>query len=168
MEGNEMEHLIEGGRIFQLIEPQDGPNDATVTGDWVDLSGAQRAFIVFSVAEGDNADYTLDVVQNDGTAAGGAAKALSDDVPIWQDDDTSDPALEREDDDTEIDITGSSDDKLVVFQIDPAKALDVANGFYEITARIDTDDAGTDGSNQIISAMCYILPARYKSGRADA
>ena len=163
-----MEHLIESGRIHQLIEPQTGPNDDTVTGDWVDLSGAQQAFVVFSIAEGDNANYTLDVVQNDGTAAGGAAKAISDDVPIWQDADTDDPALEREDDDTEIDITGSTDDKLVVFQIDPAKALDLANGFYEITARIDTDDAGTDGSNHIIGAMCYILPARYKSGRDDA
>ena len=158
-----MQHLVESGKIYQLLEPQDGPNAGDEDGNfYVDMSGAHTCFVVFNIDEGDNQDYTLTIRETDGTTP----QDLDSDVPIWQNDDATDSSndLEREDDGEEIEITGSTDEKVVVFQVDSSK-LDLDDGYHSITARVTS--AG-DASNHTIGAMAYILPARYKEGRDDA
>ena len=152
-----MQHLVESGRIVQVREPSVGPNAGDQDGNWVDLSDAQMVYIVINTSEGDGQDYTLTVRETDGTTP----QDLQVTVPLYHNDDTSDDDLmTRQANAFQIAVTGSTDDKLTVFAVDPARLSD---GYDRVTLRVTS--AG-DASNQDIGAVAIILPARYKDPRS--
>jgi hypothetical protein len=59
-------------------------------------------------------------------------------------------------------VAGSTLNKLVVFAIDPDRLSD---GYDSVTLRVDSTAGAQDARNQIIGAVAYVLPARYKNPR---
>lgn len=149
-----MEHLVESGQIVQVRAPAAGPNDDVQNGAWVDLTQAQWVYLTVNTAEGAATNYTLRVLEFDGTTT----RAMQNNVNIWHDDDGD--GLVRQTDGVTLAVDGSSADKVTVFSIDPAR---VSSGYDRVTLQVDSTPGNQDTSAQIISAVANVIPARYKS-----
>ena len=154
-----MQHLVESG-FNRFIRPNAvGPNDGLQTTAYTNLSGAQMAYIYVFVAEGDVANYTLRVMETDGTTP----QALANGAQIWHNDDVSAADQpERQANGAALVVTGSTDDKYTIFAVDPARLSD---NYHSIALQVDTTPGAVDGRNQAISAHIIVLPARYKGPR---
>lgn len=129
------------------------------TGNYVNLKNAQMAFVVFYIKQGNAATVACDILQAT-AVAGTGAKAISA-VPIWTSLDaaTSPFKYTRQTDAATYTTDAGVKDKVVIFQVDPAK-LDSANSFNAIAARTGASNAGN-----ITSAQVLIVP-RYPQASA--
>ena len=154
-----MQHLVESG-FNRFIRPNAvGPNDGLQTTAYTNLFGAQMAYIYVFVAEGDVANFTLRVMETDGTTP----QALANGAQIWHNDDVSAADQpERQANGATLVVTGSTDDKYTIFAVDPARLSD---NYHSIALQVDTTPGNAVGANQAISAHLVVLPARYKGPR---
>ena len=98
------------------------------TGSYRSLKNALKAYIVARVNQGNAAQVTFTPLQAQ-DVAGTGAKAIAA-VPIWLDADTSvSDALVVQAAAASLQTSAATKDKIVVFEITPEQALDVANGF---------------------------------------
>jgi len=154
-----MLHILESGRVVQVREPLAGPNDATENGNWIDVSNAHAVYIVVNTAESAAANYTLRVLEFDGTTT----RAITANARIFHNTNTAlNELLTRQADGLNLAITGSSLNKLTVFQVDPAR---VSAGYDRVTLQVDSTPGNVDATGQVIGAVGYVLPARYKQSR---
>lgn len=126
----------------------------------ISLKNAKRAFIVAHLTQGNAATVALTPEQCtlvDGTGA----KALTNNIPLWSNlDVAAADTLVRRTDAKNYTTDAGVKNKIVVFQIDPATALDIPGGFDCI--RLTT---GASNAANITSATLYIEP---KHGSATA
>jgi len=121
------------------------------TGSYRSLKNAEKAFIVARVNQGNAAQVTLTPLQAQ-DVSGTNSKAIAA-VPIWLDVDTSlSDALVAQAAAANIQLSATTKDKLVVFEITPDQALDVANGFDCIALQTSASNAGN-----ITEAILLIL-----------
>ena len=121
------------------------------TSSYRTLKGAQKAWIVARVNQGNAAQVTLTPLQAQ-DVSGTGAKAIAA-VPIWLNGDTSlSDALAVQAAAASLQTSATTKDKIVVFEITPDVALDVANGFRTIGISTSASNAAN-----ITEATLYVL-----------
>ena len=137
--------------LIEAIKPQAG---AAITGDYISLKNAHRAFVIVHVNQANAATMAISIEQAT-AVVGTSTKAITNAVPIWANEDcvTSD-TLVRQTDAVNFTTSEAVKDKLIVFQIDP-ETLDMANGFDCITVKTGASDAAN------ITSAVYLLEPRY-------
>lgn len=110
------------------------------TGVYASLRNALKAWIVCEVNQGNAATVALTPLQaTDSSGTGSKAIAA---VPVWLDADTSvSDALVAQVAAANFTTSAALKDKLVVFEIQPETALDVANGFNHIAVQTGASNA---------------------------
>ena len=145
--------LAQNLKITDALAP--ATDAAGRTSLYVSLKNAHKAYLVVHITQGNAATILLSILQ--ATAiAGTGSKVLANAVPIWANLDTvAAEALVRATDAVNYTTDAGVKNKIVVFEIDPAK-LDVAGGF-------DCVAVSTGASNvaNITQAMWIIGPTRY-------
>lgn len=143
--------------IYEIIPPCFG--GGAKNGINVSLKNAHKAYIHCLVGKGADATQTTFTLQqssgNAGSAAGTGEKALSANVPIWISDGVdADPTLTATTDAKAYQhaVTQSVCQKSV-FEVDPIKCMDLANGFECIT--VNATDPGAANS---IHVWLEIIP----------
>lgn len=141
--------IPEGLFPVRCLEP--ATDAAGRTGDWIKITNANRAFVIFFVTQANAATILISVLQAS-AAAGTGSKAISGLAPIWAclDANTTDALVRVTTDAVAYTTSAGTTHKIVVFEIDPAKNLDVANGFSWITV-------STGASNAANLTSCLIL-----------
>ncbi len=121
------------------------------TGSYRSLKNALKAYIVARVNQGNAAQVTFTPLQAQ-DVGGTNSKAIAA-VPIWLDGDTSlTDALVAQAAAANIQLSAATKDKIVVFEIVPEQALDVANGFDCIALQTSASNAGN-----VTEATLFIL-----------
>jgi len=137
--------------LIEAITPQAG--DA-ITGDYISLKNAHRAFVLVHVAQGNAATMAISIQQAT-DVAGTGTKVITVVVPIWANEDcAASDTLVRQTDAVNFTTSAAVKHKLIVFQIDP-ETLDMANGFDCITVITGTSNAAN------ITSAVYLLEPRY-------
>ena len=137
--------------LIEAITPQAG--DA-ITGDYISLKNAHRAFVLVHVAQGNAATMAISIQQAT-DVAGTGTKVITVAVPIWANEDcAASDALVRQTDAVNFTTSAAVKHKLIVFQIDP-ETLDMANGFDCITVITGASNAAN------ITSAVYLLEPRY-------
>jgi len=121
------------------------------TGSYRSLRNALKAYIVVEVNQGNAATVAITPLQaKDSSGTGSKAIAAS---PIWLVADTSvSDALVSQVAAANLTTSAALKDKLVIFEIQPESALDVANGFNHIAVQ-----TGASNAANITAAQLYIL-----------
>lgn len=115
------------------------------------LKNALKAWIVCRVNQGNAAQVTLTPLQAQ-DVSGTGAKAINA-VPIWLNGDTSvSDALAVQAAAASLQTSASTKDKIVIFEITPDVALDVANGFRTIGVQTSASNAAN-----ITEATLFVL-----------
>jgi len=121
------------------------------TGSYRSLRNAVKAYIVAEVNQGNAATVLLSVLQAK-DSSGTGSKAINA-APNWLVADTSvTDALVAQAAAATATTSATTKDKLVVFEIEPDAALDVANGFNHITI-----STGASNAANVTAAQLYIL-----------
>ena len=137
--------------LIEAITPQAG--DA-ITGDYISLKNAHRAFVLVHVAQGNAATMAISIQQAT-DVAGTGTKVITVVVPIWANEDcAASDTLVRQTDAVNFTTSAAVKHKLIVFQIDP-ETLDMANGFDCITVITGASNAAN------ITSAVYLLEPRY-------
>ena len=140
-------------KIVEAITPQAG---AALTGDYVSLKNAHRAFVLVHINQAAANTVAITIEQASAVALTGS-KAITVAVPIWANlDCAASDALVRRTDAVAYTTDAGTKHKLVVFEIDPA-TLDTANGFDCITVKTGASNAAN------ITSAVYVLDSRYPS-----
>ena len=128
-----------------------------VTTDYISLKNAHRVFVVCVMKQAATHATGIDPVQAtlvDGTGA----KAITNTVPIWKNADISATSvMTRQTDAITANATAGTTDKVITFDINPAK-LDVENAFDVLGFTVDDSSEATN----FISIVAYVIP-RYAS-----
>lgn len=149
--------------LFEDILPVGSINPAADaagrTGGYVSLKNALMAFAIFYIKQGNAATVACDLLQASDVSGTGAKATVA--LPIWTELDgaTAPFKYTKQTDAAAYTTDAATKDKIVVFQLDPAK-LDVANGFDCVAARTGASNAGN-----ITSAQIIIIP-RYQQATA--
>lgn len=132
------------------LAPQVGAASA-VTGDYISLKHAQKAWVVIHYNQGDATAITWHINRATAVAPTGAA-VLANDVPIYSNLDTatSNTMVRRTDAVNYSSGTGATN-KIVVFEIDPANL----GSTYDVIAGASTTAIA---ATSYVSIMYYILP----------
>lgn len=111
------------------------------TGVYASLRNALKAWLIVEVNQGNAATVALTPLQ--ATSSGGAgSKAISTAAPIWLNDATSaSDALVAQAAALNLTTDATLADKLVIFEIIPEDALDIANGFNHISISTGASNA---------------------------
>lgn len=143
-----MKTLVEQAKVIQALNPAaDGAGRA---GDIISLKNCGLCTIVVNITQGNAATVAL-TIQQCQDVSGTGAKAITNAVPIWANQDlASSDALTRQTDAVSFTTSAAVKHKLVVFQIDPA-SLDLANGFDCIKVTTGASNAAN------ITQALYIL-----------
>ncbi|MBU2548370.1 MAG: hypothetical protein KKB20_08180 [Proteobacteria bacterium] len=145
--------LPEQAKMIEALEP--AADAAGRTGAYVSLKNAGRAFVVVHIDQGNAATVALTVEQAT-AVAGTGSKALTNNAPIWANQDcAAGDTLVRQTDAKSFTTSAAVKHKMVVFQIDPA-SLDVANGFDCITVK-----SGASNEANITQALYILTDLRY-------
>jgi hypothetical protein len=137
---------------FKIVEILAPATDAGGrTGAYVSLKNVRRATIVFHVTQAAANTILLTLLQATAVAATGE-KAITNAVPIWSnlDEAATDTLVRRTDAKTYTTDAGTKH-KCVVFQIDPALCMDVANAFDCITI-----STGASSASNLTEARAYL------------
>lgn len=146
-------NLVEGAKIVEILAP--AADAAGRSGTAVSLKHYRRAQIIVHVTQGNAATIAL-TPQQCTKVDGTAAKALTQDIPIWANEDTAtNDTLVRATDAKDFTTSAAVKNKVVVFQID-ASTLDQANAFDCI--RITT---GASNAANITQAIAILSDPRY-------
>lgn len=125
---------------------------------YASLRNCEKAWVVCEVNQGNAATVLLSILQGN-TDAGGGSKAISNAVPIWLVNDTSlatgSDAMVAQSAGTTFTTDATTKDKLVIFEITPEIALDVANGFNHIGVSTGASNAANITSVGIIIWQSY-------------
>jgi len=123
------------------------------TGSYRSLRNAMKAYIVAEVNQGNAATVAFTPLQAK-DSSGTGSKAISA-VPIWLNNDTSvSDALVAQTAAANFTTDATTKDKLVVFEIEPEAALDVANGFNHIALQ-----TGASNAANLTRAELFVLQA---------
>lgn len=123
------------------------------TGSYRTLKNALKAWIVARVNQGNAATVALTPLQAK-DVSGTGSKAIAA-VPIWLDDATAtSDAFVVQAAAANFTTDANVADKIVIFEIEPEVALDVANGFKTITLQ-----TGASNAANITEATLYVLEA---------
>lgn len=140
--------LPEQFKIVQAIAPAAG--GSALTGDYVSLKNAHRAWIVVNITQGNAATVAIGVNQA-AVVAGTGAAAVTDAFKIWANQDTAaGDSLVQQTDAATFTTSVTVKNKQVVILVDPAK-LD--NPCIAVTA-------GASNAANIVQAE-YFLETRY-------
>jgi hypothetical protein len=124
------------------------------TSSYRSLKNALKAYVVAEVNQGNAATVLLTLLQAK-DVSGTGSKALTGVVPIWLDNDTSaSDALVAQVAALNFTTDASLKNKIVVFEITPEQALDVANGFRSIAI-----STGASNAANITRAELFVLGA---------
>lgn len=149
----------EGIFPLELLAP--AADAAGRTGDYISLKYAHRLYLIAHLTQGNAATVALTPTQAS-AVAGTGAKALTNAVRIWANQDTATgQALVRQTDAKDFTTSAAVKNKLVIFEITPA-ALDVANDFDCITLV-----TGASNAANITQAMAHVVP-RYPQATAPS
>lgn len=149
--------LPENLKIIEAITPQVG---AAITGDYVSLKNAHRAWIVVHIAQGNAAQVAITVEQASAVAGTGTTP-ITNVVPIWANEDcAASDKLVKQTSAVAFTTSVAVKHKMVVFQIDPA-SLSLADGDC-ITVKTAASHA-----DNLTSAM-YYLETRYPQATPPA
>lgn len=115
------------------------------------LKNADKAYVVFHINQGNAATVLLSVLQGkDVSGTGSKAIAAS---PIWLNNDTSlSDAFVAQTPGATFTTDATLKDKIVIFEIEPEAALDVANGFRSIAG-----STGASNAANITEAKVHIV-----------
>jgi hypothetical protein len=145
--------LPQDAKIVQILAP--ATDAAGRNGAAVSLKNYGRATIICHITQGNAATIAL-TLQQCTAVAGTSAKALTVNVPIWANLDTStDDNLARVSDGVAYTTDAAVKNKIVAFQVDPS-TLDLANGFDCL--RITT---GASNVANITQAIAILHDPRY-------
>lgn len=123
------------------------------TGDYVSLKNAVKAWVVFYADQGNAATIAV-TVQQASAVAGTGVKDINAVARIWVNQDlVTSNALTQQADGKTFTTSAAVKAKLVVFEVDPAQALDVAGGFDCITLT-----TGASNAANITSALIFVQP----------
>jgi len=123
------------------------------TSSYRTLKNALKAWIVVHVNQGNAAQVTLTPLQAQ-DVSGTNSKAINA-VPIWLNADTSvSDALAVQTAAASLQTSATTKDKIVIFEITPDIALDVANGFKTIAIQTSASNA-----SNITEAKLFVLEA---------
>jgi hypothetical protein len=123
------------------------------TGSYRSLRNCLKAYVVAEVNQGNAATVQLTLLQAK-DASGTGSKAINA-VPIWLNDNTSSSdALVVQVAAANFTTDASTVDKLVVFEIEPEAAMDVANGFNHIAVQ-----TGASNAANVTAAALFVLQA---------
>jgi hypothetical protein len=104
------------------------------------LKSALKAYVIVHINQGNAATVLLSLLQAK-DVSGGSSKAIAA-TPIWSDLDTAtSDALVSQTAAATYTTDAALKDKIVVFEILPEQALDVANGFYTIAISTGASNA---------------------------
>lgn len=150
---------------FKIVDASAGPvtTNGGVTCDYVSLKNVHRAWIVASFTQAVGHATGIDPQQAT-AVAGTGAKALTNNCPIWENEDTatSDTLVAQTAAKT-INVTNDVKKKQVIFEIDPAKHFDLANGFDVLGCTVDDSSQATN-----FVSVIYVLETRYPSATPPA
>lgn len=145
--------LIEKYKVVQAVEPK--TTNAAITGAYVSLKNVNTATVIVNLTQAVGHTTVVSLYQTQ-DVSGTGAKALSNNVPVWANEDVSSgDSLIRKADGVSYTVTNTAKNKQVVFHIDPAK-LDVNDGFTCLNVRIG---ASTQATN--FASAEYILDSKY-------
>lgn len=110
------------------------------TGVYASLRNAEKAWVIVEVNQGNAATVAISLLQAK-DSAGTGSKAISA-VPIWLDNATAtSDALVAQANAALLTTDATLADKLVLFELTPEQALDVANGFNHIAVQTGASNA---------------------------
>lgn len=145
--------LVEKYKVVQAIEPK--TTNAAITGAYVSLKNVIRGAVVVNLTQAVGHSTQISLYQAK-DVSGTDAKALTNSVPIWANEDVSSgDSLVRKTDGISYTVANTAKNKQVVFHIDPAK-LDINEGFTCLNVRIG---ASTQATN--FACAEYILDSKY-------
>lgn len=123
------------------------------TGGYRSLRNCLKAYIVAEVNQGNAATVQFTPLQAK-DSAGTGSKAINA-VPIWLNNDTSSSdALAVQTAAANFTTDATTKDKLVVFEIEPDVALDLANGFNHVALQ-----TGASNAANVTRAELFVLQA---------
>lgn len=150
-------NLIENTHCVQSLKP--AADAGGRTGDYVNVKNATKAYAVFHMDQGNAATIALSLVQ--ATSSGGAgSKAVSANMRIAASADVSAASgdvLTEQAAAASFTTSAAVKPKIVIFEIDPLSALDLAGGFTWI--------AGVTGASNVANitqAMIWLSGLRYQ------
>ena len=145
--------LVEKFKVVQAVEPK--TTNAAITGAYVSLKNVNTATIIVNLTQAVGHATVVSLYQAQ-DVSGTGAKALSNNVPVWANEDvTSGDSLIRKADGVSYTVANTAKNKQVVFHIDPAK-LDINESFTCLNVRIG---ASTQATN--FASAEYILDSKY-------
>lgn len=156
-------HIPENCQPVNLLAPAADAAGRTST-IYPSLKGAIRAFIVVHINQGHADVVALTPVQAT-AVAGTGSKGLTNNCEIWHNQDmgTAAATWTRATDAKTLSTSATLKVKCVVFQIDPARCMDINGGFDCIGLT-----TGASNAANITSAMLYIEPAYAQAQPVDA
>jgi hypothetical protein len=145
--------LVEKYKVVQAVEPKS--TNTAITGVFVSVKNVNTAAVIVNLTQAVGHATVVSLYQAQ-DVFGTGAKALSNNVPVWANEDaTSGDSLIRKEDGVSYTVTNTAKNKQVVFHIDSAK-LDINNGFTCLNLRIG---ASTQVTN--FASAEYILDSKY-------
>lgn len=145
--------LVEKYKVVQAVEPK--TTNTAITGAYVSLKNVNTATVIVNLTQAVGHATVISLYQAQ-DVSGTGAKVLSNNVPVWANEDVSSvDSLIRKADGVSYTVANTAKNKQVVFHIDPAK-LDVNDGFTCLNVRIG---ASTQATN--FSSAEYILDSKY-------
>ena len=124
------------------------------TSVYASLRNALKAWVVVEINQGNAATMLLSLLQAQ-DSSGTGSKAISNAAPIWLDADTAtSDALVAQTAATTLTTSAAVKDKLVVFEITPDFALDLANGFNHIAV-----STGASNAANVTAAHLFVYGA---------
>ena len=152
--------------IPEKLKTVQGSSPATTNGgitcDYISMKNVQRAWIIVSLTQAAGHATGIDPVQAS-AVDGTGAKALTDSVPIWANEDTAAAdTMVRQTDAVTYNVSADVKNKVVVFQVDPAY-FDHANGFDVLGVTVDDSSQATN-----FASVTYVCQMRYAGDNAPA
>jgi hypothetical protein len=149
-------------QAFKIVEGMPLATDAAGrTSDWISCKNAHKVFAVASITQGNAATILLSPLQAT-AVAGTGSKVFANAVSIWANLDTAtSDALVKATDAVNYTTDAAVKNKIVVFEIDPAK-MDTAGGF-------DCLAVSTGASNVAnLTGLVFYILGRYNEGLAPS
>jgi hypothetical protein len=145
-------HIPEGLAPVTLLAPAADAGGRTGA-VYVSLKNALKAFLVVHINQGNAATVAITPVQAT-AVAGTGSKVLTNNVPIWSNQDcVASSAYVRATDAANLTTSAGVKDKIIIFDIDPTLAMDMALGFDCISVT-----TGASNAANITSAELFVLP----------
>jgi hypothetical protein len=135
--------------LYHLLEP--AADAAGRSSPYLSLKNANRAWVVYYINQG-NAATVLLTIQQASAVAGTGSKAITA-TRIWTKLDEAFTDYTQQTDAVNFTTDAALKKKFVVFEIDPIRALDLANDFDCIRAQ-----TGASNAANITSAVLIIQP----------